>query len=251
MLSYSKSGRIAWAVLDRPEKLNAMPRSFWGELHEVLDRAEADPEVRVLIFRGEGRCFSVGGDIAGFGELTDAGDRRTYVREALTALRAVEAMPKATIAAVHGLALGGGCELTMVCDIVVADETASFGTPEATVGLVPGLGVVRGLAHVNLHWMKFMVLTGESLDAHTAVTAGLVNKVVPAGDHLVEAERLAGLIAARAPLAVAVGKDILGRDADKGYAHAIAAVSYLQGTADSAEGIAAFKQRRDPRFEGR
>lgn len=251
MLSYSVDGAVAWAVLDRPEKLNAMPRSFWGELRDVLDRAERDPAVRALVFRGEGRGFSVGGDIESFGELGGADDRRAYVREALGALRAVEAMPKPTIAAVHGHALGGGCELTMVCDIVVADETARFGTPEAGVGLVPGLGVVRGPAHLNLHWMKFMVLTGETIDAHEARLAGLVNRVVPPGEHVAEAARLAGLIATRAPLALAVGKDILGRHADEGYAHGIAAVSYLQGTADSAEGIAAFTERRPARFEGR
>jgi enoyl-CoA hydratase/carnithine racemase len=205
----------------------------------------------VLAFRGEGRCFSVGGDIASFGELGDAADRRAYVGEALGAYRAVEALAKPTIAAVHGHALGGGCELTLVCDIVVADETARFGMPEAQVGLVPGLGVVRGLSHVNLHWMKYMVLTGELLSAQEALTAGLVNRVTAPGGHVAEAQRLGELMASRAPLALAVGKDILGRHADEGYAHAVAAVSYLQGTEDSLEGIAAFRERRDPKFEGR
>jgi enoyl-CoA hydratase/carnithine racemase len=216
-----------------------------------VERAAADPQVRVLAFRGEGRCFSVGGDIASFGELGDAADRRAYVGEALGAYRAVEALAKPTIAAVHGHALGGGCELTLVCDIVVADETARFGMPEAQVGLVPGLGVVRGLSHVNLHWMKYMVLTGELLSAQEALTAGLVNRVTAPGGHVAEAQRLGELMASRAPLALAVGKDILGRHADEGYAHAVAAVSYLQGTEDSLEGIAAFRERRDPKFEGR
>lgn len=251
MLTYSVDGAVAWAVLDRPDKLNAMARDFWPELTAVVERAGADPDVRVLAFRGEGRCFSVGGDIASFGELGDAADRRAYVGEALGAYRAVEALAKPTIAAVHGHALGGGCELTLVCDVVVADETARFGMPEAQVGLVPGLGVVRGLSHVNLHWMKYMVLTGEILSAQEALTAGLVNRVTAPGEHVAEAQRLADLMAARAPLALAVGKDILGRHADEGYAHAIAAVSYLQGTEDSLEGIAAFRERRDPKFEGR
>lgn len=251
MLTLAVEDQIAWATLDRPEKLKAMPRSFWPELEDVLDRAERDPEVRALVFSGGGRCFSVGGDIGGFGELGDAGDRRAYVREAHGALRPVEAMPKPTIAAVHGAALGGGCELTMVCDIVVADETASFGTPECGVGLVPGLGLVRGLAHLNLHWMKYMVPTGESLDAQEAKLAGLVNRVTPAGEHLAEARRLATLIASRGPLALAVGKRALGRDADEGYGHALEAISFLMGSEDQAEGIAAFKERREPRFEGR
>jgi len=251
VLTYSVDGAVAWAVLNRPDKLNAMARDFWPELHAVVERAAADPQVRVLAFRGEGRCFSVGGDIASFGELGDAADRRAYVGEALGAYRAVEALAKPTIAAVHGHALGGGCELTLVCDIVVADETARFGMPEAQVGLVPGLGVVRGLSHVNLHWMKYMVLTGELLSAQEALTAGLVNRVTAPGGHVAEAQRLGELMASRAPLALAVAKDILGRHADEGYAHAVAAVSYLQGTEDSLEGIAAFRERRDPKFEGR
>jgi enoyl-CoA hydratase/carnithine racemase len=250
MISYEVRGAIATAVLDRADKLNAMPRWFWPELRAVLKRAEHDPAVRVLIFRGEGRCFSVGGDIEGFGELGGADDRRLYLREAIGALRAVEAFSKPTIAAVHGHALGGGCELTFVCDIVVADETARFGMPEARVGLVPGLGVVRGLAHLNLHWIKYLIMTGESVSAADARTAGIVNTVVAPGQHVAEAERLARLIAARAPLALAVGKAIVGRHADDGYGHAIDGVAFLQGTVDHAEGIAAFKEEREPRFTG-
>lgn len=251
MITYTVAGAVATALLDRPEKLNAMPRSFWGELEDTLARAGSDDAVRVLIFRGAGRCFSVGGDIEGFGDLADPADRRRYVGEALGALRAVEAFPKPTIAAVHGHALGGGCELTLVCDLVVADETARFGMPEAQVGLVPGLGVVRGRAQLNLHWMKHMVFTGESLTAADARIAGLVTTLTPESGHIAEAERLAALIAARAPLALSAGKGILNRHADEGYDHGISTVAFLQGTADHAEGIAAFAERRAPRFEGR
>jgi enoyl-CoA hydratase/carnithine racemase len=251
MLAYRKDGPIGWASLDRPDKLNAMTRGFWQELLDVLDKAERDEQVRVLIFHGEGRCFSVGGDIEGFGELGDAADRRAYLEEAIGAMRAVEAFSKPTVAAVHGHALGGGCELTYVCDIVVADETARFGTPEAQVGLVPGPGVARGLAHANLHWMKFMIFTGEVLDAEEARLAGIVNRVTPPGEHLSSAETLARKIAERAPLALAVGKQLLNGQAPAAYEHAVDGVAYLQGTEDFAEGIAAFKERREPRFEGR
>jgi enoyl-CoA hydratase/carnithine racemase len=251
MISYSLDGPVATALLDRPDKLNAMPRSFWHELTATLDRAAADPEVRVVIFRGEGRCFSVGGDIEGFGEIDDTGDRRAYVIEALGALRAVERFPKPTIAAVHGHALGGGCELTIVCDLVVADATARFGTPEAAVGLVPGLGIARGLAQLNLHTLKYMIFTGETLDAEQAKAAGLVNFVTPPGGHVAEAERLASLTAKRAPLALSVGKALLNEAAIEDYAHAIDAIALLQGSADAAEGVAAFEARREPNFEGR
>lgn len=251
MLNYAVEGSVAWATLDRPEKLNALPSSFWGELREALQKVEDDPSVRVLVFRGEGRCFSVGGDIVGFGELSGASDRRAYVKEALEAFRAIEAMSKPTIAAVHGHAMGGGCELTMVCDIVIADETARFGTPESSVGLVPGLGIVRGTANVNLHWMKYMMFTGETLDAETARLAGLVNTVTPAGEQVAEARRVAELIATRSPLALAVGKQVVGRAADEGYDHGIESIAFLMGSEDHAEGIAAFEERREPRFEGR
>jgi enoyl-CoA hydratase/carnithine racemase len=250
MLTLEVRGALAWLTIDRPDKLNAMTRGFFGELRDALAATAADPAVRAVIVHGAGRCFSVGGDIEGFGELAGTAERRTYTEEALTGLRAVETSPKPTIAAVHGHALGGGCELTMVCDIVVADETARFGTPEANVGLVPGLGVVRGRAHANLHWMKYLVMTGLPLDAAEARLAGLVNVVVPEGRHLAEAERLAGIIAQRSPLALRTAKALLGWDAWERYPHAIDAVAMLQGSEDVAEGIAAFMERRSPAFEG-
>jgi enoyl-CoA hydratase/carnithine racemase len=248
MLSRENRGAVAWLTLDRPDKLNAMPRSFWGELRATLADIEADDAIRVVVFHGAGRCFSVGGDIEDFGEIGGVADRRAYMREALGAYKLVEALPKPTIAAVHGHALGGGAELTLVCDMVIADETARFGTPEAAVGLVPGLGVVRGLSQVNLHWMKYMVMSGLPIDAQEALTAGLVNKVVPAGEHVSAAEELATTIATRSPLALAVGKEILNRDSWDGYQYAVEAISLLQSADDFKEGIAAFADRRAPVF---
>jgi enoyl-CoA hydratase/carnithine racemase len=251
MLRYRTEPPVAWATLDRPEKLNAMTRELWGEMRDAVARAEADPEVRVLIFNGNGRSFSVGGDIEGFGELGDAGDRRSYMREAIGAMRAVEDCPKPTIAAIHGHCAGGGCELTLVCDLVVADETVKIGTPEATVGLVPGPGLARGSSHCNLHWMKYMVMTGELLDAEQARLAGLVNLIVPAGEHEERARQLAEQIAKRAPLALEASKQALNRQYDRWWEQAMDTVSFLQGTADFGEGIAAFEERREPTFKGR
>ncbi|WP_053227271.1 enoyl-CoA hydratase/isomerase family protein [Solirubrobacter soli] len=240
---------VAWLKLDRPEKLNAMPRSFYNELRATAAELEADESVRVVVIHGAGKCFSVGGDIEDFGNIPEGvAARRAYMREALNGFRAWDELPKPVIAAVHGHALGGGCELTMVCDIVVADETARFGTPEAGVGLVPGPGMVRGLAHVNLHWMKYMVLTGLPLSAEEARLAGLVNIVVGEGEHLAEAERLAGIIALRSPLATSVGKGILGKGAWETQSQVAESIALLQVGEEFAEGIAAFKERRAPEF---
>jgi enoyl-CoA hydratase len=241
---------VAWLRIDRPEKLNAMLPGFWAELRGAMHEIEQDEHVRVVVIHGAGRCFSVGGDIEGFGELRDVGERRSYVAEALSTLRAVEEMRKPTIAAVHGLALGGGCELTMVCDIVVADATARFGMPEASVGLMPGLGVVRGRAHLGLHALKYLVLTGETFDAEQAMAAGLVNVVTEQEGHVAEAQRLAGRVAGRSPLALSVAKRILSRGHEEGYDYAVESVSLLMGSADHAEGIAAFVDKREPRFTG-
>ena len=251
MISYEVRGPVAWLTLDRPDKLNAMTRGFFTELETRVAEADSDPAVRVLVFHGAGKCFSVGGDIEGFGELGGTGDRRAYVQEALRSYRAVEEISKPTIAAVHGHALGGGCELTMVCDLVVADETARFGTPEAGVGLFPGPGVVRGRSNLTLHTLKYMIFTGASLDARQALAAGLVNEVVPAGEHVARAAEWAETIAQKAPLALAAAKALLSAEGWERAPHVVDAVAMLQGSEDFAEGIAAFGERRPPEFRGR
>lgn len=248
MLTKKIEGSTAWLALDRPDKLNAMPRGFWPELSGAMAELAADDAVRAVVLHGAGRCFSVGGDIEDFGEIGGVVDRRSYMREALGAFRAVDELPKPVIAAVHGHAYGGGCELTMVSDVVVADETARFATPEAGVGLVPGPGVIRGGAHVNLHWMKYMVLTGLPLSAEEARLAGLVNFVTPAGEHLAKAAEIAAAMATRSPLAQAVGKEFLGRGGWESAGHAAEAIALLQSGDDFAEGIAAFKEGRKPSF---
>lgn len=251
MLRYEVRDNVASVLLDRAGKLNAMDRDFWVELREICTRAGADPEVRAVLFHGAGRCFSVGGDISTFAGLDNVAARRSFSEECLQTLRMVEEIPKPTIAAVHGYAFGGGCELTMVCDIVVADETAVFATPEVGVGLLPGLGVVRGRAHAGLHWMKYLAFTGERLSAQDAKMAGLVTVLTEAGGHVAEARRLAALIVTKAPLALAVAKRILQRGSDDGYAWSIEAVAMLHGSADQSEGVSAFLERRTPKFQGR
>ena len=250
MLRYEVRGRAAWLTIDRPEKLNAMTRAFFGELREALVAADADPSVRCVVIEGAGTCFSVGGDIEGFAELTGPADRRAYVQEAIRAYRAVEECSKPTIAAVHGHALGGGCELTLVCDLVVADATARFALPETAVGLLPGPGVVRGRANLTLHALKHLIFTGAVLEADAAQRAGLVNEVVPAGEHGARAAEWADAIASRSPLALATAKALLSAEGWERLPHAVDAVAMLQGSDDVTEGIAAFVGKRTPVFPG-
>lgn len=251
MLAVRVEDGVCLVALDRPSKLNALTHGFWTDLQELLDDAREAQQVRVLVVHGAGDHFSAGGDIEGFGALDDVPARRRYQELALGTYRRFETFPKPTIAAVHGLALGGGCELTMVADLVVCDRTAQFGTPEATVGLMPGLGVVRGHANTNLHWLKHMVFTGERLGADDARLAGLVTHVVPDGTHVDEAMRLARLVAARPAVALQVAKGILNRGSGEGYEYSAEAVALLHGTEDQTEGITAFRQRRAPRFQDR
>ena len=171
------------------------------------------------------------------------------MREALNGFRAWDELPKPVIAAVHGHALGGGCELTMVCDIVVADETARFGTPEAGVGLVPGPGHgararARQPALDEVHGAH----RPAAERARRPGSPGWSTPSSPAGEHLAEAERLAGIIASRSPLATSVGKGILGKGAWETQQQVAESIALLQVGEDFAEGIAAFGERRAPEF---
>jgi enoyl-CoA hydratase len=248
-------GRAGIAVLtiDDPAKLNAMGRTFWAELRDALARLEADGRTRAVIVTGAGeRAFSAGGDIASFAELTGIEAKRAFQQDCMRTFAAVEESPLPVIAAVNGYAMGGGCELTLACDAVLAADNAVFGMPEAAVGLVPGFGVLRAPSVIGRQWTKLMMLAGERVDAATALRIGLVQKVVPAASLMDAARELASRMAAAAPLAVATGKGLVNRGVDRGeFDHSTAALTMLHATADAAEGIAAFVGKRAPRFEGR
>ena len=248
MLTVALEDGVCLVALNRPEKLNALTAGFSSDVQELLADAGEAADVRALILHGTGEAFSVGADIDEFHALPDVPARRRHQEHAYAAFRAWETFAKPTVAAVHGYALGGGCELTMLADLAICDETAQFGMPEASVGLMPGVGVVRGHANTNLHWLKHMIFTGARLHADEARLAGLVTHVVPAGHHLDEARTLAARVAQQPAVALQVAKRILNRGSGEGYDYSVEATALLHGTRDQQEGVAAFRERRRATF---
>jgi enoyl-CoA hydratase/carnithine racemase len=220
----------------------------WRSLLAAVASLAGEPDVRAVVLCGAGRAFCAGADLE---DLETVSDRRAYVRLATEALEAFEALPMPTVAAVHGEAFGAGLELTLLSDIVVADTSARFATPETGAGLLPAVALARGASSLPLHWLKYLVFTGDVLDAAEAQRVGLVTKLVPLREHEAVAEAIARLIAERAPLAVRAVKDLLMNHAGNGWARALEKNVELQDTADAAEGLAAFTERRAPHFTGR
>lgn len=252
-LVVTRDGPVAIVTITRPHKLNAMTRRFYARITATLADLERDGTVRAVVITGAGeRAFSAGGDIASLHDLGDLIDRRAYQDEAMRAFLAVERCPLPLIAAVNGLALGGGCELTLACDMVVAADHASFGMPEAHLGLVPGYGVVRAADKIGRSWTKLLVASRRRIDAATALRIGLVEMVVPGAELMSAAMGLAAEIAASSPLALAVGKRVIDRtlsQADLDFT--TEALTVLQAGPDVREGTAAFLERRPPVFADR
>ena len=243
---------VAVVWMNRPEKLNAMGPTFFRELPVLLDLLGREPGLRAIVMTGTGDAFSAGGDIASFAELHDVDAYRRHLRRVFDAFHAVERTELPVIAAVNGIAYGGGTELTLACDLVLASDRARFAFREATVGLMPGYGVVRGPDVIGRHWTRWLSLTADIIDAQKALEIGLVQQVVPHERLLDEALAVGARIAANAPLGVRLGKHFVNRDTSgRGLAETVEATALLFATEDSKEGIAAFIEKRPPHFEGR
>jgi enoyl-CoA hydratase/carnithine racemase len=244
-------GHVAVVTLDRPDKLNALTSEMTAELSGHVDAVNENQDIRAVVVTGAGRAFCAGSDIGSldgyatpweFGLRTDYGD-------VLRTLR------KPVIAAVNGHALGGGLELALACDIRVAADTATFAAPEIKLGWIGGSGQSALLAHsVGPSNAALMLLTGDPVDAATALRWGLVSEVVPASALLDRARDLAAVIASRAPVAAQTAKLNLRAAYEMPLTRAIDYERHLQticfATADAAEGRAAFSERRAPAFRG-
>lgn len=253
---YETRDGIAHIRLNRPHRLNAMVPQLMRDLHEALQGATRDPDVRVVILSGEGRAFCAGDDLQesakGSGGIAEI---RRFVHEIQQVTVDIKTMRKPVIAAVHGYALGGGCELALDCDLVVAAEDARFGFPETGVGLFVTGGVTHLLPRaVGLAKAKELIMTGEYVDGREAARLGLVNRVVPRAEVLTVAEALAAKIMGKAPLAIELAKTALeaGVQTDLGTAMALE----TEGTVtcflseDAREAAQAFVEKRPPRFRG-
>jgi len=232
---------LVW--LDRPHKLNALGLEFWPSMRKLLRDHEQDGRVVVITGSGD-RAFSAGGDIASFQELETEAAAKAFQIECMETFKAVEYHPTPVIAAVNGIAAGGGCELTMACDIVLASESAKFSLPEATLGLVPGYGIIRAAPMIGRQWLNLLVMSGAWIDAQKAAEIGLIQKVVSHDLVLGEAIALAQSIAQMPREAVAAAKKLAGcKTTQERIDESIADVSLLHGTDEAAERRRSFVNR--------
>ncbi|PCN50752.1 crotonase [Candidatus Geothermarchaeota archaeon ex4572_27] len=252
---YERRGPIAKITLNRPQVLNALNVETFHELERALREAESDPEVRVVIITGAGdRAFCAGLDLK---EVAEKGplEARELSRLGHRVFRLIENLSKPVIAAVNGYALGGGMELCLSCDLVIASENASFGQAEVNVGLTPGWGATQRLWRiVGVRKAKELILTGDRISAAEAERIGLVNKVVPPGKLMEEAEALAMKLAEKSPVVLKIAKDQINRSLDNtltaGLDYEADLWSLLFATFDAREGVKAFLEKRRPSYRG-
>jgi enoyl-CoA hydratase len=245
---------VALVTLDRPEALNALSFGLLAELVAALEALDADGAVRAIVLTGAGeRAFAAGADIK---EMADATPESLADGGGFGHWDELRMIRKPVIAAVRGFALGGGCELAMACDLIVAGDDAQFGQPEIRIGVMPGAGGSQRLTRaIGKAKSMELILTGRSIDAREAERLGLVTRVVPAEGTVESALALAGEIAAMPPLAVAAAKRAVNEAYEAPLAQGLAderqAFFDLFATADQKEGMAAFVEKRPPRWSGR
>ncbi len=255
-LRVETDGPVATLTLDRPEALNALTAQIKVALREALESIAADRSVRAVILTGAGRAFCAGQDLAERDE-PDAAPLEVELRERYNPIvRLLRSMGQPVIAAVNGVAAGAGASIAFACDIRIAAEEARFVLAFGRIGLIPDSGATWFLPRlVGSARTAEMALVGDPIDAEHALRIGLVSKVVPRDELLAAARALGDQLAAGAPLALAMTKQALDRTWSIDLDEALDGEARLQGiagaTADHAEGLAAFREKRPPRFEGR
>jgi len=254
-LTLQREGAVAVVTVNRPKVLNALNVATLDELAATMRQLQRDDTVRCVIVTGAGeKSFIAGADIHELSALTPAAGRE-HARAGQAVFDLVEQLGKPVIAAINGYALGGGCELALACTLRLAADTARLGQPEINLGLIPGFGGTQRLARlIGAGRALELLLTGEPIGAAEAYRLGLVNRVVPAADLMVEARQLGATIAAKAPIAVRYMLDAVRWGAQLPLSEAQALEATLFGlvasTADMREGTRAFLEKRPPEFKG-
>jgi enoyl-CoA hydratase len=250
------SERIATLTINRPRCLNALSPDVMGELEAAFAEAEGREDIGIVLLTGAGeKAFVAGADIAAMEKMTPV-QALSFALAGQRVLERIETMEKAVIAVVNGFALGGGCELAMACDMIVASEEALFGHPEVSLGITPGYGGTQRLPRiVGRNAAKELVLTGERISANRAFALGLVNRVVPKDRLMDEARSLAQAILKNAQAATGLAKRAMNRGLDLDLPNACALEAHAFATAfatgDAREGLRAFLEKRKPEFTGR
>jgi len=258
-LLHEDHGAVAVLTLNRPDKLNAFSNGLIDALMDALKGIELDPAIRAVVVTGAGRAFSAGADITAFQRHIEAGPAEAiahFMRPGHQMTRRIESFPKPVIAAVNGLAFGGGCELVEATHIALAAETATFSKSEINIGIIPTFGGTQRLPrNVGRKAAIELILTGRTFNAAEAARLGLVNRVVADADLIMQVMALAEELATKPPLTLAAALAAIhrGMDAsiDDGLAIEEAAFARIVPTHDAQEGIAAFVEKRRPTFLGR
>ncbi|HWQ73780.1 MAG TPA: enoyl-CoA hydratase-related protein [Syntrophomonas sp.] len=254
-LLYDKETEIRIVTLHRPQAMNAISNELALELAAVMDDIEVDPEARAVILTGGEKVFAAGGDIALMAQADPQGAEE-YATRVGQAYDKIEKLSKPVIAAISGMALGGGCELALACDFRIAAEEAVFGLPEINLGIIPGAGGTQRLTRVvGPGWAKYLIMTGKNIDAATALKIGLVTQVVPQGEPINAAKQLAALLASKAPAALKTAKVCidygLNVDLPSGLNFERKNMAFLFSTEDQKEGMRAFLEKRKAQFIGK
>jgi enoyl-CoA hydratase len=245
-----RSGRVASITLNRPRALNALNLQMMGEVTAAAKSFDSDPDIGVILFLGSERAFAAGADIK---ELMHKTRAELVEHDWFVAWSELDRVRKPLIAAVSGYVLGGGCELAMMCDVIVASETARFGQPEVRLGIIPGLGGSQRLTRaIGKAKAMDLCLTGRTMNAAEAERAGLVSRVVPPYQLMNESRDVAELIAANSAPTVALAKEAINRSFETSLAEGLLferrAFHATFATEDHHEGLAAFVEKREPRF---
>jgi enoyl-CoA hydratase len=246
-------GRVGLITLNRPKAMNALSERLIAELGQALDAMEKDEGVGCIVLAGSERAFAAGADIK---EMAERGFIDVFSADFIESWQRLARTRKPVIAAVAGYALGGGCELAMMCDFILAADTARFGQPEITIGTIPGAGGSQRLTRfVGKSKAMEMCLTGRMMDAAEAERAGLVSRVLPAAELLPEALKVAERIAAMSRPAVMMAKEAVNRAYETTLAEGVLFERRLFhatfATDDRREGMAAFAEKRQPSFKNR